>query len=181
VTNGLDHSPHIHNAETKVWYRTRQGNARARHRNEICCPQRPVTLFQRVAWAGMSGPVTVHFPDASDALARSSVVKVTGTRSDAIAAAHKRINCWLRRQTQERGRELLSMGALWVRFILVMVSTLLDKRGTIVAALHSPVPATEGYVVHPTLRALMQTPASEIFIAKHHPLPRPRSASLRGS
>jgi hypothetical protein len=40
-----------------------------------------------------------------------------------------------------------------------MVSSLLDKRGTIVAALHSPVPATEGYVVHPTLRGLMQTPS----------------------
>jgi hypothetical protein len=45
--------------------------------------------------------VTVHFPDASDALARSSVVKVTGTRSDAIAAAHKRIDSWLRRQRKK--------------------------------------------------------------------------------
>jgi hypothetical protein len=45
--------------------------------------------------------VTVHFPDASDALARSSVVKVTGTRDDAIAAAHKRIDSWLRRQRKK--------------------------------------------------------------------------------
>jgi hypothetical protein len=45
--------------------------------------------------------VTVHFADASDALARSSVVKVTGTRDNAIAAAHKRIDSWLRRQRKK--------------------------------------------------------------------------------
>ena len=42
--------------------------------------------------------VTIHFPDASNALAESSVVKVTGTRDDAIATAHKRIDGWLTRQ-----------------------------------------------------------------------------------
>ena len=42
--------------------------------------------------------VTIHFPDASEALARSSVVKVTGTRDEAIALAHKRIHNWLKRQ-----------------------------------------------------------------------------------
>ena len=45
--------------------------------------------------------ITVHFPDASDALARSSVVEVTGTRDEAIAAAHKRIDSWLRRQRKK--------------------------------------------------------------------------------
>ena len=35
--------------------------------------------------------VTIHFPDASELLARSSVVKVTGTRDEAIATAQKRI------------------------------------------------------------------------------------------
>ena len=34
--------------------------------------------------------VTIHFPDASEPLARSSVVKVTGTRDEAIALAHER-------------------------------------------------------------------------------------------
>ena len=29
--------------------------------------------------------VTIHFPDASEPLTRSSVVKVTGTRDEAIA------------------------------------------------------------------------------------------------
>ena len=45
--------------------------------------------------------VTIHFPDASEPLARSSVVKVTGTRDDAIAIAHKRIDGWLKRQFQK--------------------------------------------------------------------------------
>ena len=35
--------------------------------------------------------VTIHFPDASEFLARSSVVKVTGTRDEAIVTAQKRI------------------------------------------------------------------------------------------
>ena len=42
--------------------------------------------------------VTIHFPGASDALARSSAVKVTGTRGEAIALAHGRICNWLKRQ-----------------------------------------------------------------------------------
>ena len=33
--------------------------------------------------------VTIHFPDASEPLARSSVVKFTGTRGEAIAIAHQ--------------------------------------------------------------------------------------------
>jgi hypothetical protein len=45
--------------------------------------------------------VTIHFPDASEPLARSSVVKVTGTRDDAIAIAHKQIDGWLKRQFQK--------------------------------------------------------------------------------
>ncbi len=51
------------------------------------------TGLGRSEWA-----VTIHFPDASDALARSSVVKVTGTRGEAIALAHDRICNWLKRQ-----------------------------------------------------------------------------------
>ena len=42
--------------------------------------------------------VTIHFPDASEALARSSLIKVTGTRDEAIALAHERIHNWLKRQ-----------------------------------------------------------------------------------
>ena len=42
--------------------------------------------------------VTIHFPDASEPLARSSVVKVTGARDEAIALAHERIYNWLKRQ-----------------------------------------------------------------------------------
>ena len=45
--------------------------------------------------------VTIHFPDASEPLARSSIVKVMGTRDEAIATAHKRIEGWL---TRQRGR-----------------------------------------------------------------------------
>ena len=35
--------------------------------------------------------ITIYFPNASDALARSSVVKVTGTRDEAIALTRERI------------------------------------------------------------------------------------------
>lgn len=42
--------------------------------------------------------VTIHFPVASEALARSSVVKVTGTRDEAIVLAQERIHNWLKRQ-----------------------------------------------------------------------------------
>jgi hypothetical protein len=42
--------------------------------------------------------ITIHFPHASDALARSSVVKVTGTRDEAIALTRERIHNWLKRQ-----------------------------------------------------------------------------------
>ena len=45
--------------------------------------------------------VTIHFPDASEPLARSSVVKFTGTRGEAIAIAHKRIEGWLTRQQRK--------------------------------------------------------------------------------
>jgi hypothetical protein len=45
--------------------------------------------------------VTIHFPDASEPLARSSVVKVTGTRDQAIATAYKRIEGWLTRQERK--------------------------------------------------------------------------------
>jgi hypothetical protein len=42
--------------------------------------------------------VTIHFPDASEPLARSSVVKVTGARDEAIALTQDRINNWRKRQ-----------------------------------------------------------------------------------
>ena len=42
--------------------------------------------------------VTIHFPDASEPLARSSVVKVTGSRGEAIALAQERIRNRLKRQ-----------------------------------------------------------------------------------
>ena len=45
--------------------------------------------------------VTIHFPDASKSLARSSVVKVTGTRDEAIVTAQKRIEGWLARQQRK--------------------------------------------------------------------------------
>jgi hypothetical protein len=47
--------------------------------------------------------VTIHFPDASEPLARSSVIKFTGTRDEAIATAHKRIASWLTRQRRKAG------------------------------------------------------------------------------
>jgi hypothetical protein len=40
--------------------------------------------------------VTIRFPDASEPLARSSVVKVMDTRDEAIALAHERIHNWLK-------------------------------------------------------------------------------------
>ena len=46
--------------------------------------------------------VTIHFPDASESLARSSVVKVTGTRDEAIVTAQKRIEGWLRGSSGKR-------------------------------------------------------------------------------
>ncbi len=45
--------------------------------------------------------ITIHFPDASEPLARSSVVKITGTRGEAIATTHKRIESWLTRQQRK--------------------------------------------------------------------------------
>ena len=45
--------------------------------------------------------VTIHFLDASESLARSSVVKVTGTRDEAIVTAQKRIEGWLTRQQRK--------------------------------------------------------------------------------
>jgi hypothetical protein len=45
--------------------------------------------------------ITIHFPEASEPLARSSVVKFTGMRDDAIATAHKRIEGWLTRQQRK--------------------------------------------------------------------------------
>jgi hypothetical protein len=42
--------------------------------------------------------ITIHFPDASEPLARSSVVKVTGNRDEAIALTHDRIHNWRKRQ-----------------------------------------------------------------------------------
>jgi hypothetical protein len=42
--------------------------------------------------------VTIHFPDASEPLTRSSVFKVTGTRDEAIALTQDRIRNWQKRQ-----------------------------------------------------------------------------------
>ena len=41
---------------------------------------------------------TIHFPDASEPLTRSSVFKVTGTRDEAIALTQNRIRNWWKRQ-----------------------------------------------------------------------------------
>ena len=41
---------------------------------------------------------TIHFPDANEPLARSSMVKVTGTREEAIALTQDRIRNWRKRQ-----------------------------------------------------------------------------------
>jgi hypothetical protein len=45
--------------------------------------------------------LTIHFPDASESLARSSVVRLTGKRDEVIATAHKRIEGWLTRQQRK--------------------------------------------------------------------------------
>jgi hypothetical protein len=48
--------------------------------------------------------VTIHFPAATEPLARSSVVKVTGNRDEAIALTHDRIHNWRkRRKPKTRG------------------------------------------------------------------------------
>src|SRR6476620_717587 len=53
----------------------------------------------RAVQAGMNEwVVTIHFPDASEPLARSSEVKVTGTRNEAIALTQDRILNWRKRQ-----------------------------------------------------------------------------------
>ena len=41
---------------------------------------------------------TIHFPDTNEPLARSSMVKVTGTRDEAIALTQDRIRNWRKRQ-----------------------------------------------------------------------------------
>jgi hypothetical protein len=46
--------------------------------------------------------VTIHFPDASEPLARSSMIKVSGTRDEAIALTQERIQKWWKRQTKAR-------------------------------------------------------------------------------
>jgi hypothetical protein len=46
--------------------------------------------------------VTIHFPDASEPLARSSMVKVAGTRDEAIALTQHRIHNWWKRQSKAR-------------------------------------------------------------------------------
>ena len=56
--------------------------------------------------------ITNHFPNASDALARSSVVKVTGTRDEAIALTRERIHNWLKRQKVRRALYLILPTAL---------------------------------------------------------------------
>ena len=46
--------------------------------------------------------VTIHFPDASEPLARSSMVNVQGTHDEAIALTQDRIHNWWKRQTKAR-------------------------------------------------------------------------------
>jgi hypothetical protein len=46
--------------------------------------------------------VTIHFPDASEPLARSSMIKVSGTRDEAIALTQERIHKWWKRQSKAR-------------------------------------------------------------------------------
>ena len=53
--------------------------------------------------------VTIRFPDASEPLARSSVVKVMDTRDEAIALAHERILNWLKRQKLTARAHLFSI------------------------------------------------------------------------
>jgi hypothetical protein len=54
--------------------------------------------IRRLALAGMSGVATIHFPDTNEPLAWSSMVKVTGTREEAIALTQDRIHNWWKRQ-----------------------------------------------------------------------------------
>jgi hypothetical protein len=42
--------------------------------------------------------IVIHFPGASEALARSSVVRLQGTREKANSVAHERTRNWLKRQ-----------------------------------------------------------------------------------
>jgi hypothetical protein len=68
------------------------------------------TGLSRNEWA-----VTIQFPNASDALAGASVVKVTGTRDEAIATAHKRIEGWLKRR-RKKGSPTLRQNRLRIRY-----------------------------------------------------------------
>ena len=45
--------------------------------------------------------VLIYFPDASDALARSSVVRFTGARHEASPVACRRIDNWLKEQQRK--------------------------------------------------------------------------------
>jgi hypothetical protein len=45
---------------------------------------------------------TIHFPGASEPLTRSSVIKVTGTRDEAVASTHDRIHNWRKRKKKTR-------------------------------------------------------------------------------
>jgi hypothetical protein len=63
------------------------------------------TGLSRNEWA-----VTIQFPNASDALAGASVVKVTGTRDEAIATAHKRIEGWLKRRRKTPANSSAKIG-----------------------------------------------------------------------
>jgi hypothetical protein len=47
--------------------------------------------------------VAIYFPGASESLARSSVVRLQGTRDQAISIAHERIRNWLKRQRLKSG------------------------------------------------------------------------------
>ena len=47
--------------------------------------------------------IVIHFPGASEALARSSVVRLQGTREEANSVAHERIRNWLKRQRLKSG------------------------------------------------------------------------------
>jgi len=55
----------------------------------------------RAALGRNESTATIHFPDASESLARSSVVKITGTRDEAVVTAQKRIEGWLTRQQRK--------------------------------------------------------------------------------
>jgi hypothetical protein len=45
--------------------------------------------------------IVISFPEASEPLARSSVVRFHGTRDEATSEALKRIRNWLKRQRQK--------------------------------------------------------------------------------